>query len=81
MQPAKQFFTSNRAALASPWTVLKTYRRMPEKYPDWPEDSCDNEGMVLIGKETYFKSGDGTIMPTRKDQPPPDLRYFQRSRR
>ena len=68
-------------AFTRPWTVLKTYRRMPEKYPDWPEDSCDNEGMVLIGKETYFKSGDGTIMPTRKDQPPPDLRYFQRSRR
>jgi hypothetical protein len=68
-------------ALTRPWTVLKTYRRTPAKYPDWPEDSCDNEGMVMIGKETYFRSGDGTIMPTDKDQAPPDLRYFPQARR
>jgi hypothetical protein len=35
--------------------------------------------MVMIGKETYYRSGDGTIMPTNKDQPPPDLRYFKQS--
>jgi hypothetical protein len=64
-------------AFTRPWTVLKQYRRVAEKYPDWPEDSCDLEGMIKVGKETYFKSGDGTIMPTGKDQPPPDLRYFQ----
>ena len=68
-------------AFTSPWKVLKTYRRVPDKHPDWPEDGCDSEGMVLIGKETYFRSGDGTIMPTHKDQPPPDLRYFDRSRK
>ena len=66
-------------AFTRPWTVLKQYRRVAEKHPDWPEDSCDTEGMVLIGKETYFKSGDGTIMPTHKDQAPPDLRYFPQS--
>jgi hypothetical protein len=59
--------------------VLKTYRRAAEKQPDWPEDSCDGEGMVMIGKETYFRSADGTIMPASKDQRPPDLRYFQPS--
>ena len=63
-------------AFTRPWTVLKTYRRTAEKNPDWPEDRCDAEGMVMIGKETYFRSGDGTLMPTNKDQPPPDLRYF-----
>jgi hypothetical protein len=68
-------------ALTRPWTVLKTYRRTPAKYPDWPEDSCDNEGMVMIGKETYFRSGDGTIMPTDKDQTPPDLRYFPQAQK
>ena len=66
-------------AYTRPWTVLKTYRRVAEKYPDWPEDGCDSEGMVMVGKETYFRSGDGTIMPTDKNQPPPDLRYFDRS--
>jgi hypothetical protein len=68
-------------AFTRPWTVLKTYRRVAAKYPDWPEDGCDSEGMVMIGKETYFRSGDGTIMPTDKNQPPPDLRYFDQSRK
>jgi hypothetical protein len=31
----------------------------------------------MIGKETYYRSGDGTIMPTSKGQLPPDLRYFK----
>ena len=68
-------------AFTRPWTVLKTYRRTAEKFPDWPEDSCDGEGMILIGKDTYFRSADGTIMPVNKDQPPPDLRYFPQSRK
>ncbi len=63
-------------AFIRPWTVLKTYRRTAEQHPDWPEDSCDSEGMVMVGKETYFRSADGTIMPTSTTQPPPDLRYF-----
>ena len=63
-------------AFTRPWTVLKTYRRVPETHPDWPEDSCDSEGMVMVGKETYFRSADGTIMPTSTKQPAPDLRYF-----
>ena len=32
---------------------------------------------VEIGKEGYFLSAEGILMPTRKDQPPPDLRYFK----
>jgi hypothetical protein len=63
-------------AYTRPWTVLKTYRRAAEKYPDWPEDSCDSEGMIMVGKETYFRGADGAIMPTSKGQAPPDLRYF-----
>jgi hypothetical protein len=34
-------------------------------------------GQVFIGRENYFLSGDGYLMPARKDQPPPDLRYFR----
>jgi len=33
---------------------------------------------VFVGDQHYFISGDGLLMPTRKDQPPPDPRYFQR---
>src|ERR1700681_3796189 len=29
----------------------------------------------------YFLSGDGLLMPSKKDQPPPDLRYFNQSRK
>jgi len=68
-------------AYTRPWTVLKTYRRAREKHPDWPEDSCDSEGMVMVGKETYFRSADGALMPTNKDQQPPDLRYFPQARK
>jgi hypothetical protein len=33
--------------------------------------------MVAIGKEAYLLSSDGMLMPVRKDQLPPDLRYFK----
>jgi hypothetical protein len=64
-------------AFTRPWTVLKTYRRAPSRFPDWPEDACssDNE-LIKIGTETYYRGADGNLMPTRKNQPPPDLRYF-----
>jgi hypothetical protein len=68
-------------AFTRPWTVLKTYRRVPNPFPDWPEDNCstDNE-LIKIGKETYYRGADGNLMPTRKDQPPPDLRYFKQTK-
>jgi hypothetical protein len=31
----------------------------------------------VIGDQNYFVSGDGYLMPTRKNQTPPDLRYFK----
>jgi hypothetical protein len=67
-------------ALTRPWTVLKTYRRNGGAHPEWPEDNCgDNNQLVRIQDQEYYKSADGRLMPTRKDQPPPDLRYFKPS--
>jgi hypothetical protein len=37
--------------------------------------------MVFIGKEGYWVSADGNLMPIRKDQPPPDLKYFKQTPR
>ena len=69
-------------AFTRPWTVLKTYRRDPDPHPYWPEYICPAENVLIkIGNETYFKSGDGNLMPTRKDQPPPDFRYFNKAQR
>jgi hypothetical protein len=68
-------------ALTRPWTVLKRYRREPDQRPFWREVNCaENNNHVEIGKENYMLSADGLLMPTRKDQPPPDLRYFAQTK-
>jgi hypothetical protein len=42
------------------------------------QDKCSEaNNHIIIGKENYFLSGDGYLMPARKDQAPPDLRYFK----
>jgi len=70
-------------ALTRPWTVIKDYRRTPTNQPIWwYETVCsENNVHVTIGKENYFLSGDGLLMPAKKDQPPPDLRYFKQYNR
>jgi hypothetical protein len=69
-------------ALTRPWTVDKRYVRSPKPYPIWPEYYCgENNAQLVIGSEHYFLGGDGLLMPTRKDQPPPDLRYFRQMQR
>ena len=65
-------------AYTHPWEVKKTYTRNPARFPNWLEYDCiGDNGLVKVGNETYYKSGDGKLMPTRRDQPPPDLRYFK----
>jgi hypothetical protein len=60
--------------------VLKTYGRNPAKHPEWLENVCASENvLVKIGKETYFRGGDGNLMPTRKGQPGPDLKHFRQT--
>jgi len=63
-------------ALTRPWTITKTYRR--EKNPIWFEYNCmENNRHVQIGKENYYVNmEDGNLMPVKKNQPPPDLKYF-----
>jgi hypothetical protein len=62
-------------ALTRPWTVTKNYNRV--RNPIWVEAICSEQNdHVRIGKENYMMSADGYLMPAKKDQPPPDLRYF-----
>jgi hypothetical protein len=69
-------------AFTRPWTVLKTYRRSAAKFPIWTEQNCPQISVLIdLRGEIYFKGADGTLLPTRKDQPPPDLRYFNHSRK
>ena len=67
-------------ALTRPWTVHKKYRR--EGNPIWIEAVCSESNPHLrIGKENYMLSADGYLMPTKKGQEPPDLRFFRQTRR
>jgi hypothetical protein len=44
-------------------------------------DCAENNPHVVIGNETYMMSADGYLMPTKPDQPPPELRYFNKARK
>jgi len=67
-------------ALTRPWTVHKKYRR--ERNPVWMEAVCpESNPHVRIGDENYMLSADGYLMPTKKGQQPPDLRYFRQSKK
>jgi hypothetical protein len=69
-------------ALTRPWIVDKKYVHDANPRPDWPEAYCtENPSMIAIGKESYFLSGDGSLMPVGKNQLPPDLRYFKPSQK
>jgi hypothetical protein len=68
-------------ALTQPWTVTRGYVRDSNPRPDWPEFICaEGNGHVAIGNENYFLSADGLLMPSRKNQDPPDLRYFKQTK-
>jgi hypothetical protein len=68
-------------ALTRPWTVNKRYRRDPNPRPVWLEFVCEeNNPHIAIGNEDYMLSADGLLMPAKKDQAPPDLRYFKQTR-
>jgi hypothetical protein len=67
-------------ALTRPWTVTRSYHRVQKE--DWIEVNCaEDNHQVRIGGERYYVSGDGNLMPTRADQPAPDLRAFDRAGR
>jgi hypothetical protein len=72
--------TTTDSALTRPWKVMKNYRR--DRNVRWMENNCTEGNMhVVIGDQNYFLSGDGYLMPARKGQQPPDLRYFRAAER
>ena len=76
----KNEITTIDNALTRPWTVIKSYRRV--RNPIWVEAICaEGNEHVRIGRQIYMMSADGHLMPAKKDQPPPDLRYFKQSQK
>jgi hypothetical protein len=64
-------------ALTHPWTVVKTYERDPNPRPNWLEEVCsENNPHVRIQNDNYFIGADGLLMPAKKGQKAPDLKYF-----
>jgi hypothetical protein len=67
-------------ALTRPWTSDRQYMRVAEKVEQFPETWCqEGNHNILIGKENYLLRSDGLLMPSKKNQTPPDLRYFTQS--
>jgi hypothetical protein len=67
-------------AFTHPWTSVRKASR--ERHPVWTSDVCPADGTHMrIAGEHYYLSSEGMLMPTRKDQPPPDLKYFAPARK
>jgi hypothetical protein len=66
----------DKNVFTAPWTANVSYRRFPFPLADFINICAENNVHVTIGDQNYFLSGDGHLMPAKKDQPPPDLRYF-----
>jgi hypothetical protein len=69
-------------ALTRPWTVTKKYVRETNPNIIWHFNDCaENNQHVYIGKEDYFVTADGLLMPVKKGQKAPDLRYFEQTQK
>jgi hypothetical protein len=64
-------------ALTGPWMVKKKYTRDSNPRHNWIEEVCpENNPHVRIQNDNYMLSADGYLMPAKKGQQPPDMRYF-----
>jgi hypothetical protein len=64
-------------ALTRPWTIIKKYVRETRPIIWYFNDCAENNRHVFIGDEGYLVSEDGFLMPVKKGQKAPDLRYFK----
>jgi hypothetical protein len=65
-------------AMTRPYTKKQKAFRNPNPRPVWHSDHCsENNPHIRIGSEPYYISADGKLMPSKKNQAPPDLSYFK----
>ena len=61
-------------------TNVGLYAAKLARKPIWFEYVCaEGNHHVVVGRENYFVSDDGFLMPTRKGQSPPDLKFFNQA--
>ena len=69
-------------ALTRPWVVDKRYVRNAIPRRNGRESVCaEYNAWVFIEKQPYYLSSGGYLMPAKKDQDPPDLRYFKKAKK
>jgi hypothetical protein len=70
-------------AMTRPYTKVQKAVRKPDPRPAWILETCPVDNVwIKIGNEAYVvNTADGKLMPAYKDQPPPDLSYFERPRK
>src|ERR1700730_14182771 len=67
-------------ALTRPYVKVQKVTRNPNPRPVWTTEVCsETNSHVHIGTENYFRSADGKLMPSKKNQAPPDLSYFKQA--
>jgi hypothetical protein len=64
-------------ALTQPWTIIKKYVRETRPLIWYFNDCAENNRHVFLGDESYLISEDGYLMPVKKGQKAPDMRYFK----
>jgi hypothetical protein len=68
-------------ALTRPYSKKQKATRNPNPRPVWLSDVCsEHNSHIRIGDEPYYLSADGKLMPSKKNQAPPDLSYFKQAR-
>ena len=69
-------------ALTRPYSKKQKATRNADPRPVWLSDVCsEHNSHIRIGEEPYYLSADGRLMPSKKGQPPPDLSYFNRTKK
>jgi len=69
-------------AMTRPYSKLQKATRNANPRPAWHSDVCSEDNTwVKIENEPYYLSADGKLMPSKKDQAPPDLSYFRQTKK
>src|SRR5258708_2985113 len=69
-------------AMTRPYSKIQKATRNPNPRPVWHSEVCSETNThVRIENEPYYLSADGKLMPSKKNQAPPDLKYFKQTQK
>jgi hypothetical protein len=69
-------------AMTRPYVKIQKATRNPNPRPAWHSDVCSEDNTwIKIDNQPYYLSADGKLMPSKKNQAPPDLRYFKQTQK